>query len=79
MLDMANFEQARCVVELGAGTGVYTEEIGGRGVRGVRGHEHDASARQAVELLAQRPAPSPTEHDALRELLVNERLGERAS
>ncbi len=27
MLDMANFEQARCVVELGAGTGVYTEEI----------------------------------------------------
>jgi phospholipid N-methyltransferase len=27
MLDMANFEQARYVVELGAGTGVYTEEI----------------------------------------------------
>ena len=27
MLDMANFEQARCVAELGAGTGVYTEEI----------------------------------------------------
>jgi phospholipid N-methyltransferase len=27
MLDMANFEQANCVVELGAGTGVYTEEI----------------------------------------------------
>jgi phospholipid N-methyltransferase len=27
MLDMANFAQARCVVELGAGTGVYTEEI----------------------------------------------------
>jgi phospholipid N-methyltransferase len=27
MLDMANFGQARCVVELGAGTGVYTEEI----------------------------------------------------
>jgi phospholipid N-methyltransferase len=30
MLDMANFAQARCVVELGAGTGVYTEEIVGR-------------------------------------------------
>ena len=30
MLDMANFEQARYVVELGAGTGVYTEEIVGR-------------------------------------------------
>ena len=30
MLDMANFVQARCVVELGAGTGVYTEEIVGR-------------------------------------------------
>ena len=30
MLDMANFGQARCVVELGAGTGVYTEEIVGR-------------------------------------------------
>lgn len=27
MLDMANFTRARCVVELGAGTGVYTEEI----------------------------------------------------
>ena len=27
MLDMADFAQARCVVELGAGTGVYTEEI----------------------------------------------------
>lgn len=27
MLDMANFGQARCVAELGAGTGVYTEEI----------------------------------------------------
>ena len=27
MLDMANFAQARCVVELGAGTGVYTEEV----------------------------------------------------
>ena len=27
MLDMANFGQARCVVELGAGTGVYTEEV----------------------------------------------------
>lgn len=27
MLDMANFEQAGCVAELGAGTGVYTEEI----------------------------------------------------
>jgi phospholipid N-methyltransferase len=27
MLDMANFEQASCVAELGAGTGVYTEEI----------------------------------------------------
>jgi phospholipid N-methyltransferase len=27
---MANFAQARCVVELGAGTGVYTEEIVGR-------------------------------------------------
>jgi phospholipid N-methyltransferase len=30
MLDMANFGHARCVVELGAGTGVYTEEIVGR-------------------------------------------------
>jgi phospholipid N-methyltransferase len=30
MLDMANFARARCVVELGAGTGVYTEEIVGR-------------------------------------------------
>jgi len=30
MLDMANFGRARCVVELGAGTGVYTEEIVGR-------------------------------------------------
>jgi len=30
MLDMANFAQARCIVELGAGTGVYTEEIVGR-------------------------------------------------
>ena len=27
MLDMADFTQARCVAELGAGTGVYTEEI----------------------------------------------------
>ncbi len=27
MLDMADFAQARCVAELGAGTGVYTEEI----------------------------------------------------
>jgi phospholipid N-methyltransferase len=27
MLDMADFARARCVVELGAGTGVYTEEI----------------------------------------------------
>ncbi len=27
MLDMANFAEARCVVELGAGTGAYTEEI----------------------------------------------------
>jgi phospholipid N-methyltransferase len=27
MLDMANLEQARVVVELGAGTGVYTEEV----------------------------------------------------
>ena len=27
MLDMANLEQARIVVELGAGTGVYTEEV----------------------------------------------------
>lgn len=27
MLDMANVEQARVVVELGAGTGVYTEEV----------------------------------------------------
>ncbi len=27
MLDMANFTQARCVVELGAGTGSYTEEV----------------------------------------------------
>jgi phospholipid N-methyltransferase len=27
MLDMADFGQARCVAELGAGTGVYTEEI----------------------------------------------------
>ncbi len=27
MLDMADFTQARCVVELGAGTGSYTEEI----------------------------------------------------
>ncbi|HZG63590.1 MAG TPA: methyltransferase domain-containing protein [Rubrobacteraceae bacterium] len=27
MLDMANLEQARLVVELGAGTGVYTEEV----------------------------------------------------
>lgn len=27
MLDMANLEQARVVVELGAGTGAYTEEI----------------------------------------------------
>lgn len=30
MLDMADFARARCVVELGAGTGVYTEEIVGR-------------------------------------------------
>jgi phospholipid N-methyltransferase len=30
MLDMADFGQARCVAELGAGTGVYTEEILGR-------------------------------------------------
>ena len=27
MLDMADFTRARCVVELGAGTGVYTEEV----------------------------------------------------
>ena len=27
MLDMANFAEARCVAELGAGTGVYTGEI----------------------------------------------------
>ena len=27
MLDMADFGQARCVAELGAGTGAYTEEI----------------------------------------------------
>ena len=27
MLDMADFERARTVVELGAGTGVYTEEV----------------------------------------------------
>ncbi len=27
MLDMANLKQARVVVELGAGTGVYTEEV----------------------------------------------------
>lgn len=27
MLDLANFGQARCVAELGAGTGVYTEEV----------------------------------------------------
>jgi len=27
MLDMANLEQARVVVELGAGTGAYTEEV----------------------------------------------------
>ncbi len=27
MLDMADFRQARCVAELGAGTGAYTEEI----------------------------------------------------
>lgn len=27
MLDMANLEQAQVVVELGAGTGVYTEEV----------------------------------------------------
>ena len=27
MLDMANFAEARCVAELGAGTGVYTEEV----------------------------------------------------
>ncbi len=27
MLDMANFAEARCVAEFGAGTGVYTREI----------------------------------------------------
>ncbi|MEJ7871810.1 MAG: methyltransferase type 11, partial [Rubrobacteraceae bacterium] len=27
MLDMADFARARTVVELGAGTGVYTEEV----------------------------------------------------
>ncbi len=27
MLNMANFAQARCVAELGTGTGVYTEEV----------------------------------------------------
>lgn len=30
MLDMADFARARTVVELGAGTGVYTEEVIGR-------------------------------------------------